>query len=126
MNSDSAQAQRDMSKVEMAKCADRYCGTVTRMKTLRNDEKNEDASQRSRPLVGARIASGFTTDGTGGKLYAPERGKRMARHAGGSSLGGDVEEDGGLDTGEVRGLEMKSAEGNRRGPRQANACRNRP
>ena len=69
------------SKIEITKCDNRFCGTIVWMETPRNDGKNADASQRQRSLVGAQIASGFQHDGdskwTGGKLYAPERGKAV-------------------------------------------------
>ena len=68
------------SKIAITKCDDRLCGAITWMQTPRNDEKNADATQRQRPLVGAQIASGFQHDGGSswnGKLYAPERGKSM-------------------------------------------------
>jgi uncharacterized protein (DUF2147 family) len=69
------------SKIEIAPCDDRYCGTIAWMRTPRNDERNEDPAKRGRPLVGARIMTGFKYDGgstwTGGKLYAPERGKAV-------------------------------------------------
>jgi uncharacterized protein (DUF2147 family) len=66
-----------LSKIEVKKCESRYCGSIIWLKTPKNDEKNEDAKLKGRPLVGAQILSGFAADGTGGKIYAPERGKLM-------------------------------------------------
>jgi uncharacterized protein (DUF2147 family) len=66
-----------LSKIEVKKCGERYCGSIAWMKTPKNDEKNEDAKLKGRPLLGAQILSGFAADGTGGKIYAPERGKLM-------------------------------------------------
>ena len=66
------------TKVAIEKCGAQYCGTIAWMKTPRNDEKNEDASLRGRPLVGVRILTGAAFDGkaawTGAKLYGPGRG----------------------------------------------------
>ncbi len=70
-----------LSKVEISKCGERWCGAIRWMQTPRNDEHNEDSAQRSRSLVGAQILTGFTFDGgsgwTGGKIYAPERGRTV-------------------------------------------------
>ena len=67
------------SKIEITKCGDAYCGAIVWMKTPRNDEHNEDASKRGRPLVGTQIARGLKFDGSSwnGKLYGPERGKTV-------------------------------------------------
>lgn len=69
------------SKVEVAKCGDLYCGSITWMRMPQNDARNEDPSKRSRPLVGVRIVNNFRYDGgatwSGGTLYGPERGKSV-------------------------------------------------
>jgi uncharacterized protein (DUF2147 family) len=65
------------SRIEVSKCESKYCGVIVWMKNPKNDEKNADASMRGRPLVGAQILSGFSADGTGGKIYAPERGRMV-------------------------------------------------
>lgn len=67
------------SKIEITKCGDSYCGTIVWMKSPHNDEHNEDASKRSRPLVGAQIATRLKFEGSSwsGKLYGPERGKTV-------------------------------------------------
>lgn len=69
------------SKIDIAKCGDRYCGIIAWMQSPKNDVKNEDASKRGRPLVGAQIVNNFQYDGgnvySGGKLYGPERGKSV-------------------------------------------------
>jgi uncharacterized protein (DUF2147 family) len=63
-----------LSRVEITKCGSRYCGVITWLKTPKADAKNPDPSLRGRPLPGAQILSGFAPDGTGGKVYSPERG----------------------------------------------------
>jgi uncharacterized protein (DUF2147 family) len=67
------------SKIEITRCGDRYCGVIVWMKMPRNDDKNVDPAQRSRPLVAARIMNNFKYDGSAwvGTLYSPERGKSV-------------------------------------------------
>lgn len=68
-----------LSRVEITKCGELYCGTLAWMKTPKNDLNNPDPALKGRPLVGVQIATGFRYDGgdswSGGKLYGPERGK---------------------------------------------------
>lgn len=70
-----------LSKVEIAKCGDRYCGSIQWMQNPKNDRNNADPTLRSRPLVGVKILDGFQFDGgaswSGGTIYAPERGKTV-------------------------------------------------
>ena len=70
------------SKIEIVKCGDTYCGAIKSMKNPRNDERNSNASLQNRPLVGLQVLTGFKYAGsnswTGGKLYAPKRGREMS------------------------------------------------
>lgn len=70
-----------LSKIDIAKCGEKYCGTIAWMKSPHNDEKNEDPGKRGRALVGTQILSGFKYDGgdtySGGSIYGPERGKTV-------------------------------------------------
>ena len=72
------------SKIEIAKSADSYTGKVVWLKQPeRNgkpaiDAKNEDAAQRSRPIMGLPILSGISAAGNGlwrGTLYSPQKGR---------------------------------------------------
>jgi uncharacterized protein (DUF2147 family) len=68
------------SKIEITRCGSAYCGVLAWMRQPRNDEKNEDAALRARPLTGVQILTGARFDGagwTGARLYAPERGKTV-------------------------------------------------
>ncbi len=81
------------AKVEIYKCADKYCGKIVWLKdpnyepgskegvpgTPKIDFRNSDPSLRTRPIVGMPFMTGFVFDGdrtwTGGRLYDPEKGK---------------------------------------------------
>jgi len=73
--------------IRMAKCGADMCGTIVWLKDPLDktgkpvtDEKNPDASKRSRPLIGVQIASGFHTTPDDrekfvGEFYNAEDGK---------------------------------------------------
>ena len=80
------------ARIEIYRCDNLYCGRVIwiskpfyapeekqgRAGQQRLDDKNPDPELRKRPIVGLRIMSGFSFDGTkwaGGKLYDPKSGK---------------------------------------------------
>lgn len=72
------------SKIEIYKDGNEFLGRISWLKEPerdgkpRVDDKNPDAAQRSRPLMGLTILRGFTYDGdnewTGGKIYDPKSG----------------------------------------------------
>ncbi len=81
------------AKVEIFKCADKYCGKIVWLKdpnyepgskegtpgTPKIDVHNPDPSLRSRPILGLPFMTAFGYVGgnsyTGGRLYDPEKGK---------------------------------------------------
>lgn len=84
--------EREESKVEIARCGDKICGTIVWMKnptysdsregavgTPLIDRKNPDPALRSRPVLGLKLLEGFTpVDGTtweNGTCYDPKSGK---------------------------------------------------
>jgi uncharacterized protein (DUF2147 family) len=78
--------EKGKSVVEVYHCGDAYCGRIVRLKEPLNkegkekvDDKNPDASMRSRKIVGLEILNGLQYKGSnkweGGKIYDPEKGK---------------------------------------------------
>jgi len=82
--------EKDEAKVEIFKCADKYCGRIVWLKdqnyppgskpgTPKIDHKNPEPSLRSRPVMGLQFMSDFAYIGNnawkGGRLYDPEKGK---------------------------------------------------
>ena len=84
--------ERDESKVEIARCGAKICGTIVWLKnptysdsregpvgTPLIDRKNPDPALRSRPVLGMRILEGFTamaeTTWGNGTCYDPKSGK---------------------------------------------------
>ncbi len=81
------------AKVEIFKCADKYCGKIVWLKdpnyepgskegipgTPKIDHNNPDPSLRSRPVLGLPFMTGFAYAGDSqwkeGSLYDPEKGK---------------------------------------------------
>ncbi len=72
------------SKIEIYKEGNEFLGRISWLKEPerdgkpRVDDKNPDAAQRNRPLMGLMILRGFSYDGdnewTGGKIYDPKSG----------------------------------------------------
>ncbi len=66
-------------KIEIYKIGEKYFGKIIWSKNPRQDNKNPDASQRSRELVGATFLHDFVYDGKGtwtdGTIYDPKSGK---------------------------------------------------
>ncbi len=85
--------EKNEAKVEIYKCADKYCGKIVWMKdpnypsgskegtpgTPKVDHMNPDPALRSRPVMGLQFMSNFAYGGgnvwEGGRLYDPEKGK---------------------------------------------------
>jgi uncharacterized protein (DUF2147 family) len=84
--------EREESKVEIARCGAKICGTIVWLKnptysdsregpagTPLIDRKNPDPALRSRPVLGMRILDGFTamdeTTWGNGTCYDPKNGK---------------------------------------------------
>lgn len=81
------------AKVEIFKCADKYCGKIVWLKdpayppgskegapgTPKIDHNNPDPALRSRPVMGLQFMNDFAYAGDtvwkGGRLYDPEKGK---------------------------------------------------
>ncbi|WP_106753605.1 DUF2147 domain-containing protein [Pannonibacter carbonis] len=67
------------SRIKMAPCGDAICGTLVWLKDPRNDDKNPDASKRSRPLLGSQTVLGMKPTGKNGqwkgKVYNAEDGE---------------------------------------------------
>ena len=73
-----------LSKIEIYRCGEEYCGKIVWLKEPEKDgkpkvdENNPDQSLKSRPLLGLEILRGFTFDGEdvwrGGKIYDPKSG----------------------------------------------------
>ena len=64
--------------VRVGACGGAVCGRIVRILAAgvpRNDVNNPDRAQRSRPLVGVAVLSGFTADGSGGRAYDPKSGR---------------------------------------------------
>jgi uncharacterized protein (DUF2147 family) len=64
-------SQSGETRVRVAPCGGSRCGTIVWTKTGGKDEKNPDASKRSRDLVGVQMMFGMqtTADGWSGSLY---------------------------------------------------------
>lgn len=77
-------AEKD-GKIQIYKQGDAFFGKLSWLKNptlngkTRTDENNQDASQRSRPLLGLVLLRDFKHDGgnvwSGGKIYDPKNGK---------------------------------------------------
>ena len=73
-----------LSKIEIYRCGEEYCGKIVWLKEPEKDgkpkvdENNPEQSLKSRPLLGLEILRGFTFDGEdvwrGGKIYDPKSG----------------------------------------------------
>jgi uncharacterized protein (DUF2147 family) len=72
--------------VAFGRCGTSLCGNILRILVQKpdmpkTDTRNPDPSQRTRPLQGLRILSGFRQKGDrweGGRIYDPESGKTYA------------------------------------------------
>ena len=74
----------DKAVVEIAPCGKQLCGTIINAAPLPatgappRDSRNPDSTVRSRSIVGVRLLSGFSPDGSGwigGTIYNPTNGK---------------------------------------------------
>lgn len=66
------------SKIKISKCGSSFCSKIIWLKTPRKDTKNENASLRSRNLVGATISKNLKPAGAdkwSGSIYSPKKGK---------------------------------------------------
>ena len=66
------------SKIKISKCGGSFCTKIVWMKTPGKDTKNEDASLRSRDLVGTTISNNMKPSGEGkwsGTIYNANKGK---------------------------------------------------
>lgn len=72
------------SKIKISKCGSKFCTKIVWMKTPRKDTKNEDASLRSRNLVGTTISNNLKPSGNkkwSGSIYNADKGKFYAGSA---------------------------------------------
>lgn len=72
------------SKIKIEKCGSNFCNTIVWLKTPRKDAQNEDASLRSRDLVGTEISNDLKTAGDKkweGSVYSPKKGKTYSGFA---------------------------------------------
>jgi uncharacterized protein (DUF2147 family) len=79
--------------VRIGPCGEHLCGVVARVlakgpNVPHTDLHNPDKAQRSRPLVGLPVLTGFAKDGSGGRAYDAKTGRsykaKLAPNADGS------------------------------------------
>lgn len=70
------------AEVEIGRCGVNLCGRIVRIVTATpgaptTDVSNPDPAQRTKPILGLAILTGFTDDGDDwhGKIYDPRKGK---------------------------------------------------
>jgi len=81
--------EKDGGTIRIYRCGGAFCGRIVTVQprldpasgTPRTDKNNEDASKRSRPLVGIAVLTDMRPNGAGkwsGRLYDSDRGRTFS------------------------------------------------
>lgn len=81
--------QGRLAQVRIAKCAEDLCGTIVALKDPidpatgkpQTDTENEDATKRTRPVMGLQVVTGMKPAGANtwsAQFYSPEEGKAVS------------------------------------------------